>query len=117
MRRLIASAVFFVFSGLVRAPGPSNFPNTQVEPAWQRVQRQLWEWQMEDRWSVRQREAEARRAAELVQHREFTRKVSRFVKVWKKFIDEYNRQGTFNVKTARELDKAFRDLQTDGWPK
>jgi hypothetical protein len=32
-------------------------------------------------------------------------------------MDDYARHGTFDVKKARALSKAFRDLEATGWPK
>ena len=62
------------------------------------------------------REISARHAAEH-ERREFERKANRFVELWNKLIPEYNSQRTFNVKSARALAKAFRELEATGWPK
>ena len=49
---------------------------------------------------------------------EFIRKIAGFTKSWSALAREYNHKGTFNVKTAKEVSKAFHDLEkTEGWPK
>jgi siroheme synthase (precorrin-2 oxidase/ferrochelatase) len=59
--------------------------------------------------------AERRRAES--REREFVDKANRFARLWTQFATEYNQRKTFNVKTARELSKAFRELEQEGWPK
>jgi hypothetical protein len=114
MRRFIVSALLFSLPALAQVQGPLN--STHSEENWQRLQRELWHWQLENQWSAQQREA-AQRAAEYYERREFARRVARFVEVWNQFISEYNRKGTFNVKRAKALDKAFRDLEVESWPR
>lgn len=49
---------------------------------------------------------------------EFLLKLERFTKSWSALAREYNGKGTFNMKTAKEVSKAFHDLEkTEGWPK
>jgi hypothetical protein len=114
MRRLIASGLLFLVPSLAQLQGPLN--STHPEEKWQRLQHELWHWQLENQWPAQQRET-ARRAAQYHARQEFERKVGHFVEIWNQFISEYNRQGTFNVKSARALNRAFRDLEVEGWPK
>jgi hypothetical protein len=45
-------------------------------------------------------------------------RAERLVQLWSALAREYNEKGGFNVKTAREVSKAFHDLEkTEGWPK
>jgi hypothetical protein len=49
---------------------------------------------------------------------EFLLKIESFAKSWSTLAREYNGKGTFNVKTAKEVSKAFHNLEkTEGWPK
>jgi hypothetical protein len=58
-----------------------------------------------------------RRSEEFRQH-QFIQKVHQFIAKWERFANDYNRKGVFNVKSAREISKAFHDLEnTEGWPK
>jgi hypothetical protein len=49
---------------------------------------------------------------------EFWLRTDKFVKLWTSLAREYNEKGTFNMKTAKQISKAFHDLEhTEGWPK
>jgi hypothetical protein len=62
-------------------------------------------------------EAAARREATYRQ-RQFVEKMNHFVRVWSQFVTDYNERKVFNIKTAKALSKAFRELECDsGWPK
>ena len=80
-----------------------------------RIQREFHLWQLENCESQIAMQLAERRAAEYRQH-EFEEKINRFVAIFNKFVAEYNKQRTFNVKEARALSKAFRDLKATGWP-
>lgn len=58
----------------------------------------------------------ARREAELRQ-RDFINQANRFVAAWNRVMRNYARNGTFNVREARDLSRAFRGLESMGWPK
>jgi hypothetical protein len=59
----------------------------------------------------------ARRQAQY-KERQFWQKANKVADLWTAFVREYNQKGTFNVKKAREVSKAFHDLEkTEGWPK
>lgn len=56
-------------------------------------------------------------AAVRKQH-EFWLQTEKFVNLWTSLAREYNENGTFNIKTAKQISKAFHDLEkTEGWPK
>src|ERR1700681_2784188 len=42
---------------------------------------------------------------------EFLQKIKSFTKSWSALAREFNGRGTFNVKTAKEVSKAFHDLE------
>jgi hypothetical protein len=75
--------------------------------------------QMFERWALdpdADRKILARKQAE-AQLREFYTKAHRFVDLWRSFAEDLNNQQTFNAKLAKEVSKAFHDLEkSDGWP-
>jgi hypothetical protein len=49
---------------------------------------------------------------------EFRSKTQAFVDLWSALAREYSEKGTFNMKIAKEVSKAFHALEkTEGWPK
>jgi hypothetical protein len=50
--------------------------------------------------------------------RQFMEKVRHFIAKWDQFASEYNHKKTFNVKSARDMSKAFHELESsESWPK
>ena len=48
--------------------------------------------------------------------RQFLDRASRFVRAWDGFVDAYNHSKVFDLKKAREVMKAFRELEkSEGW--
>lgn len=61
-------------------------------------------------------QAAARRQAEYLQVR-FVERMNRIAVLWSKMATDYNEKRVFNLKLARDLSKAFRDLEnSEGWP-
>jgi hypothetical protein len=59
-------------------------------------------------------ERERARAADI----QFRQRMNKIVGLWNRLVDEYTSKNAFNVHTARELSKAFRELErTECWPK
>jgi hypothetical protein len=85
------------------------------DPQWQNIERRILAWQLENGTASGENESAARLHAEN-ERREFLRKLNHFVEIWNRFVSEYNK-GSFNVRSARSLSKAFQDIQADGWPK
>ena len=49
---------------------------------------------------------------------EFRSRTQAFVDLWSALAREYSEKGTFNMKLAKEVSKAFHALEkTEGWPK
>jgi hypothetical protein len=49
---------------------------------------------------------------------QFWMKTEKFIDSWTALAREYNDKGTFNVKRAKEVSKAFHDLEkSEGWAK
>jgi hypothetical protein len=64
-----------------------------------------------------QQAALAPRQNEQQAEREFLGSMHQFVLLWNLFANEYNDRGTFNLKLAKEVSKAFRKLEnTTAWP-
>jgi hypothetical protein len=56
-------------------------------------------------------------ARESVAAQEFYAKAKQFVDLWEMFAAELNHKKTFNAKLAKQISKAFHDLEkSDGWP-
>jgi hypothetical protein len=73
--------------------------------------------QLEDG-SAEAKAAAAERRDASFRKRQFMEKVSHFVAKWEQFANEYNHKGAFNIKSARDISKAFHELEhTEGWPK
>ena len=50
--------------------------------------------------------------------REFLLMADKFIQAWRVLVHEYNQKGGFNVKKAKQVSKAFHDLErSEGWPK
>jgi hypothetical protein len=61
--------------------------------------------------------SEQRRTTWQKEH-EFLAKTDKFVELWTALAHEYQEKGTFNVKKAKQVSKAFHDLEkSEGWPK
>ena len=75
--------------------------------------------QMFEQWATMpesQRQAIAR-LEENQKLREFYMKAQRFVTLWRKFAVDLDGQKTVNVRLAKQLSKAFHDLEkSEGWP-
>ncbi|MCU1339348.1 MAG: hypothetical protein JWO19_4929 [Bryobacterales bacterium] len=55
---------------------------------------------------------------EKARERHFVDRANRVAALWTKLSKEYNERHAFNIKLAREISKAFRDLENDeNWPK
>jgi hypothetical protein len=96
--------------------GPRETPPWVTQDDITRLERQALLLEMETRNAALVRQMVERQVAEQ-QRREFAAKANRFITIWNKLIGEYSRQGTFNVKQARALSKAFHDLESISWPK
>ena len=101
-----------VASGVV-----AQTPQTQQSSRQEDLYRQLWFSGLLHAESAAEKEVAERRDGRRREY-EFLRKIAGFTKSWSALAREYNRKGTFNVKTANEVSKAFHDLEkTEGWPK
>ncbi|MBZ5590948.1 MAG: hypothetical protein LAP39_01840 [Acidobacteriia bacterium] len=50
--------------------------------------------------------------------KQFRLKTQAFVDLWTALAREYKEKGTFNIKLAKEVSKAFHALEkSEGWPK
>jgi len=72
-----------------------------------------------EKWALdpdgKQKKAQAARESEAAM--EFYSKARQFVELWQTFASELNDKKTFNAKLAKEVSKAFHELEkSDGWP-
>jgi hypothetical protein len=64
-----------------------------------------------------ERQLAQHKAAQQKEH-QFWMKTEKFIDSWTALAREYNDKGTFNVKRAKQVSKAFHDLEkSEGWPK
>jgi len=60
-------------------------------------------------------ENEQRQRARLLES-QFLEKVKRFAEAWNGFVNEYKNKRAFDVKKAKDVSKAFHDLEkSEGW--
>ncbi len=60
---------------------------------------------------------EARLQAQLSE-RQLRDRMNRIAEVWRGFVEEYNTRRTFNIRKAKELSKAFHELESnEPWPR
>lgn len=115
--RLISVLLFF---SLLTAEVPAQQRSIpQPDGAADPLNRILWELWLRDtsnRQPNQDREISERYAA-AYREQQFRNKVNRFVELWNKLLSEYSQRHVINVKKARDLSRAFRDLESTGWPK
>ncbi len=115
MRKVLA-VTLFISSQILSAQ--TQIGPRQTSPLNEEAQRRIEQAAFEE-WATQpeaRQQAAARRQTE-EKLREFYAKAQRFVSLWKKLTDSMNDEKTFNVKLARDVSKAFHDLEkSDGWP-
>ena len=112
----VVSVLLLTWAAPAQDQASQACPAPFCEEQWLKLQRELIQRQLENQNTSMEKELAERRAAEDAR-RELVRKLNRFVETWNRFVSEYNQQGTFNVKNARALTKAFREIEATGWPK
>ena len=115
MRHVIINSVLLV--SILQCTAAAQTPYVNPYPNVEELLQRLWlsgEIQVQTEAQIqiaRRREAEYK-------ERQFLLKAKKIVQSWSTFAREYNEKGTFNLKTAKEVSKAFHDLEKDeGWPK
>jgi len=107
---------FFILAGLLQSAAlwgqpPDGVTNHRV--SLNSLERELFLRQAQSQQT--QHEIEERLHAQVLEA-QFTERVHRFVQAWSGFIGEYNRKRAFDVKKAKEVSKAFRELEKcEGW--
>ena len=100
-----------IMQGLAAAQGPHPNRCPRVEEQYQRL---LWSGAVQSQVATQI----AKRTEAQAKERQFLLKAERLVQSWTALAHEYNEKGTFNVKKAGEVSKAFHDLEkTEGWPR
>ncbi len=108
--------LFLLLCGSVPAQGP--YPNQCHRQ--DAIERLYWE-SLSNAAVCNQETSETEITKQMeARHREmqFWLKANRFVQAWTLLAREYNDRGAFNLKQAKEVSKAFRDLEnSEGWLK
>lgn len=114
--RTVLAITLLISSHILGAQGPGI--QRQARYTSNEEDRRLAQQSFED-WATRpesERQAEARRETQ-EKFREFYAKAQNFVDLWRKFTLEMEDRKTFNVKLAKQVSKAFHDMEkSDGWP-
>jgi hypothetical protein len=115
MRKVLAVTLFFssqiLWAQALASQRQHNYTTTEGEQRLQQHSFEEWATQPE---AARQAAARSVADAKLL---EFCSKARRFVELWKKLSDDLNDRKTFNVKLAKQVSKAFHDLEkSEGWP-
>lgn len=112
----VLAVTLFLSSQILLAQAPGSKRDTDYAAAEdeRRLQQESFE-----RWATQpeaQRQAAARREADQ-KRSEFYAKAQRFVTLWKKLAADMGDRNTFNVKLAKQVSKAFHDMEkSEGWP-
>ena len=116
MRKLFAVLVFFgcQLAWAQSTPGVPRDSSGMNEVLDRRIQQEEFE-----KWAFdpqgKKQKAEAAKQMEAAQ--EFYAKASQFVELWQAFARELNDKKTFNAKLAKQVAKAFHDMEkSEGWP-
>ena len=117
MKKLVPSIVLIgslLGPVIAQSPAPEGLPRDRMD---EYRMHELLLRQLEDERSYVELEVARRREAQY-RERQFLERTNKFVKLWEHFVREYNDNGVFNIKVAREISKAFHDLEnSEGWPK
>ncbi len=107
--QIITAGLFL--SGLVSAQDP------RLDSIFDVKRRELLFFEMERARAGIDQELALRRQAQYLE-RQFFARMNRFVALWGALVNEYNEKRAFNIKLAREVGKAFHELENgEGWPK
>ena len=112
MKHTVITLFLLVFIG---APGATaQMPSTNHCPQPGRYQRLL---PTVDTPTAAKQQLAQHNSAQQKAH-QFWMKTEKFISSWTALAREYNDKGTFNVKKAKQVSKAFHDLEkSEGWPK
>ncbi len=116
MRRALAVSIL-ISSQIVWAQMPIEGPKTTTTSMDTMTERRFQQ-DMFEKWALdgdgSKKKAEA--AKESLAAQEFYSKASQFVALWEAFASQLNEKKTFNAKLAKQVSKAFHDLEkSDGW--
>ena len=109
----------FIFANICLIPSlaAQNPQPRVIDERWESFQHELILHSMEQKTSLVEKEIAERRYAQYLEQ-QFVSKMNRFIALWKALAEDYNTRSAFNIKLAREVTKAFHDLENgEGWPK
>jgi hypothetical protein len=111
---------FLLSSFFLLAPASAQSPHSNLSYRPDPIQQLYWEALSNAAWR-NQTSSQTEMATRLEaqgKEREFLLKADKFIQKWHVLVREYNLKGGFNVKKAKEVSKAFHDLEkSEGWPK
>ena len=113
MKHTVITLFLLVFIAASRATAQSPNPNQcpKMEPAYQLL---LLKAEIP---TAAERRLEQRVAAQQMEQ-QFLMNTEKFIASWAALAREYNEKGTFNMKRAKQVSKAFHDMEkSEGWPK
>jgi hypothetical protein len=114
MRKVLVVSLLFSFQILrAQAPTVQGQPFPMEKENQRRLEQDSFEkWALDPQASKRTAAAKEQNAAS-----EFYSKAKHFVELWEALAKELNERKTFNAKLAKEVSKAFHDMEkSDGWP-
>jgi hypothetical protein len=114
MRTVFAISILFSYQ-VCWAQGPTS-PRQDIPVDGQsqrRVQQEAFErWALDSDGRKKEETSKSEEAAQ-----EFYSKARHFVDLWQAFAEELNDKKTFNAKLAKQVSKAFHEMEkSDGWP-
>jgi hypothetical protein len=111
---------FLLLSFFLLGPTSAQSPHPNLSQTPDPIQRLYWEALSSAAWR-NQTSAQTEMANRMEaqgKEREFLLKAQKFIQKWHVLVREYNQKGGFNMKKAKEVSKAFHDLEkSEGWPK
>jgi hypothetical protein len=114
--RAVLLGIFVAGSTLAQDTLSGRAPNQNSSASIERFKYELILHQLEADHAQAPVEVAKRREAQY-RERQFVDRLNKFVRTWSRFVSLYNERKAFDIKTAKELSKAFHELENCGdWP-
>ena len=113
MKHITIISVMLVFIAASSATAQSQYYEQcrRLDPAYQRLL-------LKGEIAIEAEQRSEQRRTTWQKEHEFLAKTDKFVELLTALAHEYQEKGTFNVKKAKQVSKAFHDLEkSEGWPK
>lgn len=118
MQKVFVFSILFCGQMLwAQLPSASRQPLATDTDTERRIQQDNFERWANDPAAANEAKDKAAAAKESLAALDFYTKAKRFVDLWQAFAGELNDKKTFNAKLAKQISKAFHNLEkSDGWP-